>query len=946
MQQRLILSLLIGCVFWASVAEAGTPTNGVSLSIRVGDQGYVSVWDVTGPFPSSEVKALFSEAEKGEAFQRRIELIQKRHGVTTLLRDTKGVLFKTKRYHAVVLSATVSVPISGRYRMTLGTDGPVRLWVDGEPRFTADLSRRAFPDTDLVTLLLSKGQHRIHLVMKSGEKRWWRGYFRFLSEDFTPADALQFELAHLDEKSFSITALGRLALERDIDFENRRVSITPRLVFDGACPVRLPDTCYVSFKAPMASGEPVTAPLRSLGKHQVNAAALAENAVVQCDGHRFSAAIGIHSPHIEALASVMTQLNGTLDETIEKSTRESLLWRVEHLRELIEKGDRDFLYLSREIRNTKRMTTLLCNGEDPYHDRRNQLQRRGYRSGLDGRLHPYVLYVPPMWRESGDNKFGLVVMLHGLGSAPMKAMQTIFGKPLKEDETGAMRERYPEPIEAAPFFVLAPSGFGASGYRGFGEVDVLDVLDEVMARYRINPNRIYITGVSMGGIGAAAIPLHYPDRFAAAAPLSGYHSMFVYRQIRELSLSAWERFLVGFQSNVEWAANGRHLPLYVVHGLKDTPMHSRVLVREYQRRKYAVQMETPDLGHNVWDQTYEDHAIFKHFLKYKRNPHPNRVTFRTARLRYAKAFWVNIDDMIDYGQWAKVDATWRFENQISLTTSNISAITLANDDKLNIRRVHHVVVDGQSVPVSADLPQWSLKKTAAGWHVHEGSNPKLSGGLRKRPGLAGPIDDAFYESLLFVYSSKDEIEERLSKMLAYQMRTPRRGVFIRYPVKRDVDVTDEDVAHWSLVLIGTPSGNALLSRICKQLPIRIEKDSIRVADRVYRGEAPVASFIYPNPLNPDRYVLIHTATTIEGLFYAGHLPQVVPDYIVYDGPKWHRKKERVLKDRAIFEADFFDKYWHVKKRAEGRSLRSGLSRRPLKSVAGLEAQEDEERGIL
>ena len=68
----------------------------------------------------------------------------------------------------------------------------------------------------------------------------------------------------------------------------------------------------------------------------------------------------------------------------------------------------------------------------------------------------------------------------------------------------------------------------------------------------------------------------------------------------------WERVLAEERSNAEWAANGEHLPLWIVHGTQDLPeANSGVLIDRYEQLHYDVTHDHPNLGHNVWQPTYE-----------------------------------------------------------------------------------------------------------------------------------------------------------------------------------------------------------------------------------------------------------------------------------------------------------------------------------------------------
>jgi hypothetical protein len=173
------------------------------------------------------------------------------------------------------------------------------------------------------------------------------------------------------------------------------------------------------------------------------------------------------------------------------------------------------------------------------------------------------------------------------------------------------------------------------------------------------------------------------------------------------------------------------------------------------------------------------------------------------------------------------------------------------------------------------------------------------------------MDDAFFEPLLFVYGTTKSSETALARRTIEKLKKPLRGITAKWPVKADKEVTEDDIERYSLVLVGTPGGNSLLKRIQEKLPIRVEDGAVLVGQARYKDPTVAASFIHPNPLNPSRYVVVHTGASTEALFYTAHLPGLLPDYVVYDASAWGRKGGRVLEDRQVLTAGFFDKHWKI-----------------------------------
>jgi hypothetical protein len=82
-----------------------------------------------------------------------------------------------------------------------------------------------------------------------------------------------------------------------------------------------------------------------------------------------------------------------------------------------------------------------------------------------------------------------------------------------------------------------------------------------------------------------------------------------------------------------------------------------------------------------------------------------------------------------------------------------------------------------------------------------------------------------------------------------------------YRVKKDTEVTDEDIKRFHLVLWGDASSNAIIAKLMKQLPISWDATSIKVGSKTYAASEHALAMIYPNPLNPANYVVLNSALT-------------------------------------------------------------------------------------
>ena len=124
----------------------------------------------------------------------------------------------------------------------------------------------------------------------------------------------------------------------------------------------------------------------------------------------------------------------------------------------------------------------------------------------------------------------------------------------------------------------------------------------------------------------------------AAAPLCGYPNLMGYQSVANVEKQPWEEALLRRKYVVEYAENGQYVPMKVVHGGKDVPGRSKVVVDRYRDLGYSVIFDVPEeADHNVWDDAYEDGRMIP-WLTAKRAPAaPASVKLVTRDYRYARA---------------------------------------------------------------------------------------------------------------------------------------------------------------------------------------------------------------------------------------------------------------------------------------------------------------------
>jgi poly(3-hydroxybutyrate) depolymerase len=589
---------------------------------------------------------------------------------------------------------------------------------------------------------------------------------------------------------------------------------------------------------------------------------------------------------------------------------------IEHLRDrliaLQSRGDPDIDAELVEAAQLSDALALADKGVDPF-ARKTGVLRLAYRSPVDGELQEYGLYVPPSYKPGGAKK-PLVVVLHGLNGRPLSMIRYFFGgdDPNKE---GDWEDRHVEDFLKDKHleldaFVVAPSGHGNTMYRDLGEDDVLRVTDRVIARYPIDRDRITITGPSMGGIGAAAIPLHAPDVFAAAMPLCGYHSYFVRRDILGRPMRPWERAIAEQRSNALWAENGARLPLFIVHGTQDLPVeNSQVLIDRYEALKFDVEHEHPNLGHNVWQTTYEGLKGASWLLKHRRTAHPSEIKFKTMSLRHGDDAWVHVTEMDDVHAWATVEAKVRGRSIVA-TTKNVAELRFDRDPKLlDPTKDTPITIDGQTVIAPASEAM-VLHKDGNVWWL----GPATHGVPWKKGHIAGPLRDVLHEPILFVYGADDPEQTRANEQVARAWAAIRAGVHVKYPVLSDAEflAKSEPLTNdRALFLVGNAKSNRVLRALEPELPIKIKDDAVLIGDRRITGKQLGAAFIRPNPKRPDRYLVVIEGVDALGTWRSLSLPDLLPDFVVYDEAIAPSRGQMLLSAGSVRAAGFFQNDWSL-----------------------------------
>ena len=296
--------------------------------------------------------------------------------------------------------------------------------------------------------------------------------------------------------------------------------------------------------------------------------------------------------------------------------------------------------------------------------------RFSYRSDIDDSDQPYALYVPSAYDPA--RAWPLVVNLHGSSAGASEEFVGQTSEHYGADENALFLWA----AERHGALLLTPHGRGITEFRGIGENDVFVTLSEVRQRYNVDPDRISITGLSMGGTGSSEISLHRPDVFSAAAPIGAAYSF-------------------------PWLApNGRHLPFWCIGGENDRNFNlgGKLVAPEMEALGYPARLDIRmGRGHSDFVAEYFD-GVVEWLVKHRLVKHPREYAFGAVLPMYGQAYWTAIDAIERPGTMGTLRASLGGANSHKLATDNISRVAVLPDSEL-VDHGQPMVVDVDDVRV-------------------------------------------------------------------------------------------------------------------------------------------------------------------------------------------------------------------------------------------------------
>lgn len=198
----------------------------------------------------------------------------------------------------------------------------------------------------------------------------------------------------------------------------------------------------------------------------------------------------------------------------------------------------------------------------------------------------YLLFLPESYGHK-KQRWPVILFLHGAGE--------------RGDDLNLVKKHGPPKIveerKDFPFIVVSPQCPAGDWWTEKNEV-LIALLDDVIARCDVDKDRIYLTGLSMGGYGTWTLASAYPERFAAIVPICGGGKPFITDKLKTV-------------------------PVWAFHGAKDplVPLkESEDMVNAIKKRGGDAKLTIyPDAGHDSWTETYNNQQLYDWFLQHRKN---------------------------------------------------------------------------------------------------------------------------------------------------------------------------------------------------------------------------------------------------------------------------------------------------------------------------------------
>ena len=542
---------------------------------------------------------------------------------------------------------------------------------------------------------------------------------------------------------------------------------------------------------------------------------------------------------------------------------------------------------------------------------------RGFVSAVDGSTQPYGVIVPESYDSTRPMR--LDVVLHG-SSKPVGMSELRFGARFDEgDETDT----------SAPdvdFIELHPLGRVENCYRWAGETDVFEAIEAVCRNYNIDRDRIVLRGMSMGASGTWHLGLKHPDRFVAIGPYCGYVDTHRFSEtpipgfIRVGPLPPHQEMGLHMLDSVDYAANAAVVPAIAAIGDQDVFFQAHVIMGEAFAKEnlQLVNLISPGTGHVIDPVTNaEQMRRIGEYAAKGLDHEPRHFRFVTWTLKYSRCHWLEVLALKQHYERAEIIASVADDGSIEIAApTNITQFAIHPPMLKNAGAGLRIA--GKEVALPQHNSALVFAQRNGEWQCLGARSDVVATG--KRPGLQGPIDDAFCTPFLCVRGTGKPWN---SEVNAWALASLRRFEYewARYmrgdlPVRNDTDVTEADVRDKHLILFGDPGSNSWIARALPDLAVNWTPDDVSIHEDVYPAKDHAPVFICASPLAANRYLVINSGHTFHEKAFAAFnyllFPRLGDWAMIKISPgsdQWQPTSPAFPEE--VMRAGYFDETWRL-----------------------------------
>ena len=850
------------------------------------NERFIRLWMVLGDIPSTDLDKDWLTEQGGEAAIKPVEKMQHSlpsgkkiawrpvtaWGDAADLSDGNGL----KRELIAYAFTTVTRKEAGKVLLCIGSDESIRVWVNGALVLDRRTPRQLTFDEDKVEVEMKAGENS--LLVKSEQKRGpWTFSARVLERGAIPPRIQEIGPSLMEDSP------AALVVKTDINKENAAQD-------------------KVTVEAVGAGGKVFAEQSGTRGENvRLNPSAWPDGAYeLRCstrrmDGRMYATHIPWYKGDAVSAARRLVAAGPAGDQT-SKMLADMV---VDRLGKDLDKVTGNPWWAIHSPLMEYEELKLEAAGKAAARKRAYGFYRLAYRDDVDGSPQFCRAYLPGGY-DTGK-KWPLVVRIHGYNPANPDYVRwwSVDSRHNMADVEYAGRQGV---------IYMEPHGRGNTTYLGLGDQDIVRVVQLAKREFSVDEDRVYLAGDSMGGWGTWNVGTRHPDLFAAIAPIYGgadYHSQMTEEQLAKLSTV--DRFVEDKQSSWSMADGLLNMPILVHHGDVDRSVNvdfSRYGVRMLERWGYNVRyVEMPGYGHEDLNILG---SVIDWFVGQRRVASPRHVRIRTAELQNASAYWARLEQAERPNEFMIADAELVAPNTIRMDTTNVRSLVLAPGAGLvDTSKAVKVVWNGEARETRVENGQ--IKLRAAGYEPPA---------MEKNARVAGPLGDIFNTPFAIVVgtasadSAMREVCQRKGEAATnfwkqWQRQAPR--------VFKDSEISDQDAARYSLLLIGGTDANLVARRLAGKLPVEVAADHIAVGGRSFAARDARVQMIYPNPLNAERYVVLVASATPGAmqLWKPERLRNAEFDFAIEDG-RVPAGNERVSPADLWVAGGWFDYRWQVK----------------------------------